>query len=79
MTSPFITARRRRLVVLAVTAGLCLFAWWAMQPVSSGCPIADPTEVQATISSEAFGSSSDAPCAAETQHPRLYGWLGLGL
>ncbi|WP_037890547.1 hypothetical protein [Streptomyces sp. Tu 6176] len=91
MTSPFISTRRRQLVGFGAIVGLCLFAWWAVQPVGDDCPTEgltlssdpygstyDPAEAKGTSTSAAFGSGGDdAPCQAETQHPRLYGWLGL--
>ncbi|MFF1542194.1 hypothetical protein [Streptomyces sp. NPDC058291] len=90
MTSPFISIPRRQLASFGAVAGLCLFAWWAVQPVGDDCPTEgrtlssdpygstyDPAEAKGSSTSAAFGSGGDDPCQAETQHPRLYGWLGL--
>lgn len=71
---------RRRRVSLIVLAGLCLFAWWSVQPVGPDCPAR-------TLSSDPYGSVYDPStartggfgdeCTADARHPRLYGWLGL--
>ncbi|MEU6394761.1 hypothetical protein [Streptomyces sp. NPDC046939] len=81
---------RRRIGALGVLVGLCLFAWWALQPVGPVCPEGlslssdpwgstyDPAgDIASEGSYSTIGSGGDEPCAAETRHPRLYGWLGL--
>ncbi|MFJ8896923.1 hypothetical protein ACIRCZ_20240 [Leifsonia sp. NPDC102414] len=90
MTSPFISTPRRQLATFGAIAALCLFAWWAVQPVGGDCQAVgstlssdpygstyDPGHTQGTRTSATFGFGDDDPCPAETRHPRLYGWLGL--
>ncbi|WP_299535832.1 hypothetical protein [uncultured Streptomyces sp.] len=111
MTSPLISFRHRPLATFGTAAGLCLLAWWAVQPVGGDCP-----DEGLTLSSDPYGStynpandkgqgdveyegryvplegrdpspgaSADAAigsgdhdrCGTQTQHPRLFGWLGL--
>ncbi|MEV5607291.1 hypothetical protein [Streptomyces sp. NPDC052225] len=54
MTSPLISTPRRWFAIFGTVAGLCLFAWWAVQPVSGDCP-----DEGLTLSSDPYGSTYD--------------------
>ncbi|MET9497406.1 hypothetical protein [Streptomyces sp. NPDC006552] len=54
MTSSLISTPRRQLATFGTIAGLCLFAWWAVQPVGGACP-----NEGLTLSSGPYGSSYD--------------------
>nr|WP_202542156.1 hypothetical protein [Streptomyces sp. SID2563] len=74
----------RNLAAFGAVAGLCLFAWWAVQPAGGSCPdkgltLSSGSNEGLTLSSDPYGSTYDPdydPCA-QARHPRLYGWLGL--
>ncbi|MFK0102120.1 hypothetical protein [Streptomyces sp. NPDC091040] len=84
MTSPLLPLPLRKLAAFGAVAGLCLFAWWAVQPAGGSCPdkglaLSSGPDEGLTLSSDPYGSTYDPdydPCA-QARHPRLYGWLGL--
>ncbi|WP_346342034.1 hypothetical protein [Streptomyces sp. SID2563] len=84
MTSPLLPLPLRNLAAFGAVAGLCLFAWWAVQPAGGSCPdkgltLSSGSNEGLTLSSDPYGSTYDPdydPCA-QARHPRLYGWLGL--
>ncbi|MFE6886688.1 hypothetical protein [Streptomyces sp. NPDC057694] len=59
MTSPLISSPRRQFATFGTIASLCLFAWWAVQPVGGDCP-----NEGLTLSSDPYGSTYD-PAAAK--------------
>lgn len=61
MTSPLISSPRRRLATFGTIAGLCLFAWWAVQPVGGDC-----SNEGLALSSDPYGSTYD-PADAKRQ------------
>ncbi|MFI0240604.1 hypothetical protein [Streptomyces sp. NPDC016845] len=76
------TLRRPAVVASMAFFGLCLLAWWAVQPVGPDCP---------TLSSDPYGSTFDSSqmathyhstlssgedCMSGSTHPRLYDWFG---
>lgn len=54
VSSPLISTPRRRLATIGTLGGLCLFAWWSVQPVGGDCP-----DEGLTLSSDPFGSTYD--------------------
>ncbi|WP_328899142.1 hypothetical protein OHR86_03355 [Streptomyces sp. NBC_00441] len=54
MTSPLLSLPLRKLAAFGTIAGLCLFAWWAVQPAGGSCP-----GEGLTLSSDPYGSTYD--------------------
>ncbi|MGW4393031.1 hypothetical protein [Streptomyces sp. NPDC004685] len=70
MTSPLMSTPRRQLAALGAIAGLCLFAWWAVQPVGGDCP-----NEGLTLSSDPYGSSygpADAKGSGDVEYHGSY-------